>query len=184
MSLPSRRKAAKAGLLANLAAALFDEPAHRLGDLLVIDDARLRHEQPGHAGNVRLMFLDLLGREPAHAGQTIGPAPAFEVVQGGNFARFRGDDDFAAAFMADVVLLAEAIHFLPADGAILGLEGTGLVVEPAVNDAAVVAGLMGGQLGLGFEQDQRQVAVGQEGVGRGQADDAAADNGHVVGGSS
>ena len=63
----------------------------------------------------------------------------------------------------------------------LRLERAGLVVDAGVDDAAVVAGLVGGELGLLLADDERTAtgALQQRPRGR-QADDAAADDRDVV----
>ena len=105
---------------------------------------------------------------------------ALQLGQGRQLALVGGDDDLAAALVGDAVLGAEAVHQLAALGAVPRLERAGLVVEPGVNDAAVVPGLVCGEFALGLEDDQPCGGVFAQGQGRPQADDAAADDGDVV----
>jgi hypothetical protein len=49
-----------------------------------------------------------------------------------------------------------------------------------MDDAAVVAGLVGGQLPFRFQYHQGMDAGPDQGHGRGQADNAAADDGHII----
>ena len=61
------------------------------------------------------------------------------------------------------------------------LERSGPVVGPAVDDAAVVAGLVGADLGLLLEHCDRGVGPARECLaGDGQAEDSGADDGEVV----
>jgi hypothetical protein len=94
-----------------------------------------------------------------------------------NFRIVDGDNDFAANLIRHVIRgtesghLADAIHRKP------GLFGTGLVVEAAVEDAAVVAGLMLSDVGLLFEDDDFSEQPAFTGFKcRSKADDASPDD--------
>ena len=73
----------------------------------------------------------------------------------GNSVSSDRDDDLAAAVVGNAVLLAEAVHGLAARDAVARFERARLVVEAGMDDAAVVAGLVGGQAVLGLQNDQR-----------------------------
>ena len=75
---------------------------------------------------------------------------------------------------------AELLHQLLALAAVDRLERAGLVIDARVQHARVVAGLVEGQLGLLLQHhDPRAGEFPGELVGRRQADDPAADDGHV-----
>ena len=127
-----------------------------------------------------LELLQLLGAQAAKFLQSVGPTFGLDRVQRGNFAQPRGHDQLAAFLVDDAVLVAEAVKGFTAGHAVLGLERSRLVVQAGMDHAAVVAGLVGGQLAFGLEDDDRVHPGPDQGHGRGQADDAAADDGHVV----
>jgi tRNA-modifying protein YgfZ len=156
------------------------DPGIRLGHLLVIDDAGLRHQKAGDTADMRLVLADFFGAQPFQPFEAVGVPAPLQLVQSRQLTRLDRHDELATAIVGNAVLGAEAVHRLPADHAIPGTQGAGLVIQPRVNDAAVVAGLMGGNRALGFQNDQRQAMSGGESHGGRQADDAAADDGHVV----
>ena len=77
---------------------------------------------------------------------------------------------------------AKGEHLLQALHGAFRLFGSGLVVKSGMQHAAVVAGLVRGQPGFFFQQQQFELRSGfQEPAGRGEAHDAAAHDGHVIG---
>ena len=93
-----------------------------------------------------------------------------------------GDDHLAADFVGDPSSCAELLHRLLAGPAVERLERAGLVVDAGVQDAGVVAGLVGGDRGSFSSTVTGGRGNVPETVGRGQAHDAAADDREVVGG--
>ena len=89
-------------------------------------------------------------------------------------------DDLAAALMRQSMLGAETIHRLAACDAVVGLERAGLVVESGVDHAAVVAGLVCGQVTLGLQHHDRPAGFRHQRHGRRRADNTAADNGYII----
>ena len=135
----------------------------------------------GDAGGVRLDFLDLFRREFAQPLQSVGVAAFPEIFQPRQFILGRGDDDFAALFVRDAVFAAERDHLLQAADAQLRLFRTGFVIKAGVEHAAVVAGLVRGEFGFLFEQQQSGLRpCFQKTIGRGQSDNAAADNDNIA----
>ena len=104
------------------------------------------------ARRVRLDFLDLLRIQFAQAQQTIGIAAFPQSVQAVHLFVGRGDDHLAALLMLDAVRAAEGQHLLQALHGALRLDRAGLVVQARMQHAAVVARLVGGELGLFFHQ--------------------------------
>jgi hypothetical protein len=79
--------------------------------------------------------------------------------------------------MVDAVLLAEGNHFLNAGHRQPGFERTRLVVQSGVENAAVVAGLVAGDVVFLFkDNDLRGRNPPGQFQGRGQADYSAANN--------
>ncbi len=103
-----------------------------------------------------------------------------EFLQAGKLFFGHGDHDFAAQLVGQVVFLAEFDHETRALDGHLGLEAAWLVVQAGVDDAAVVAGLVGGDLGLFLQNDELEVRAALHQLhGRGQANDSGADDGYV-----
>ena len=91
------------------------------------------------------------------------------------------NDQLAASLVRDLVSLAESVHLLAPLDAVLRFEGARLVVEPGVDHAAVVSRLVGRQRCLGLEDDERDARPRADGHRGRHADDAAADDGDVIG---
>src|SRR5262249_46441570 len=151
-----------------------------LDDARIVDDPGLRNVEAGNAGHVRLKLADLLGAEPAHAVQPVGAPAPLELIERWQLGRPRGDDQLAAALVRHAVLLAQPVHEVATLHAVPRLQRPRLVVQPRVDHAAVVAALVGGELRLGLEHHERAAQPLAEGVGGGNAEDAAADDGDVV----
>ena len=100
-----------------------------------------------------------------------------EGFQARKFLLRRGDDDFSADFVRDVVLPAEVDHLADAGDGETGFLGAGLVIQAGVQDAAIVSALMAADGGLFFEHGDAGVgeALG-EAPGGGEADDSSADD--------
>ena len=134
---------------------------------------------PATPDRVRLQLVqpldaDLLARD------AVGLAALQDRVHRPQILRLAGDDDLAADLIVDAVLVAERLHHRLATAAVDGLHAAGLVVNAAVQHAAVVAGLVVGERLLLFEDDDLLVGVaGRQLVRGGEADDAAADDGDV-----
>ena len=82
-----------------------------------------------------------------------------------------------------VIRVAVGVEGVSALGAELGLETSRLVVDAGVDDAGVVARLVGGDLVFSFEdEDARVRRAVQQFAGRGEAEDAPADDDYIPGG--
>src|ERR1019366_6239802 len=125
-----------------------------------------------------LMRLDLpefRGRERAQAREAVLPRAALELREGGQLGLFRGDDELAADLVRDAVSLAERYEQAPAFHAGFRLLGARLVVEARMDDAAVVARLVRGDLLLLLEDHDGEARRALEQLqGCGEAHDAAA----------
>ena len=133
------------------------------------------------AGGGGFQLVQFAGAELANVGHAVGGAALGQVGETIELRLPRRDDDLAAALVGDVVLLAELQHLLgPADRQ-PGLGGAGAVVEPAVDDAAVVAGLMLADIRFFLQHDDGNAgeALHKRQCG-GESNDAAADHGDVV----
>lgn len=129
----------------HVAARCADVVRHRLGDRRVIHYRGVRRMHGGHPGDV---WLDLVKpREVVDAGEAwhaVLDGPAFDVGQCAKLGFVDGDDELAHLAVGQPLFLAELPDRGATGGAQHRLEGPGLVVEPGVNDAGVVAGLVVG----------------------------------------
>ena len=168
-------------LTAHLATPDAHQVGVRLGHLHVIDDARRRHVQRAHARGVGFEFAQPFGADHFQPFDPVGRAAAMEFLQPRQFIFRRSHDDLAAAFVWNVVPIAEVGQQLSAPHARLGLERAGLVIDAGVDDSAVVAGLMRRQPVLFFEhaRTNARILAGDFQGGR-QAENATADHTDVI----
>ena len=149
-----------------------------------VDDARLGAVEGGDADGVGFDLRDLGGGQAAEARDAVLDASALELVEGAELAVVEGDDELAAALVRHVVLVAVGVEGVAALGAELGLQRARLVVDAGVDDAGVVARLVGGDLVFSFEDEDARVGRAvQQFAGRGEAEDAPADDDYIPGGS-
>lgn len=127
------------------------EGDHGVADVLVVDDAFFGDAEGKEAGGMGFDFADLFRGEEAQTVESVLLAAGEEVVEAGEFGRIGSDDEFAADFMADGVLLAEGEHLANAVDGEASLGGAGLVVEAGVEDSGVVAGLVAADGGFLFK---------------------------------
>ena len=103
-----------------------------------------------------------------------------DLLQHGQLVLGGGGDDLAADVVVDTVFLGERDELMASLDAVDGLEAARGVVQSAVDDSAVVAGLVVAQDGLLFKQGDAGLRVSAlQLVERGGADDAAADDDEV-----
>ena len=82
-----------------------------------------------------------------------------QLLEARNFFLTGRDDQLAAFLEGNAVVAAEALHRGSAGDAVARLQRAGAVIKPGMNDAAVVAGLVGGDAVLFF--DHGDVHVGE-----------------------
>src|ERR1700688_2508161 len=93
----------------------------------------------------------------------------------------RGHDDLAADVVWNAVLAAEVNHGRGSGDAEAGLQGSGLVIDAGVNDAAVVSALVASDTVFFLEEQEPQVGKTARDFERdAKADGATADDDHVV----
>ncbi len=137
----------------DLAARFLEQPRVHARHRDEVDDAGLRHPQPGDADGVRLVLDDLFRPQAAQAHQTVGLSAALELVEARDLLRLGRHHQLAADLVRDAVLGAQLDQSAPAGDALARLVRSRLVVETGVDDAAVVTGLMAGDVALRFEHD-------------------------------
>src|SRR5690606_15802808 len=113
--------------------------------------------------------------------QSVDCSALGEVVEATQFHVVRGDEQLAALVERNSVRGGELLGGLCAPATQLGLAAAGLVVDPGMDDAAVVASLVRAQLRRLLHQQQAGTGAPLEQLqgGRG-ADDPSADHAEVV----
>jgi hypothetical protein len=117
-----------------------------------------------HSAGVKAVVLD-----------AVGVAAPLELSHPRQFPRLGRDDELAAHRVRQIVLTAERHRLRAPGGSQPRLEAARRVVEPGVDDVGVVARLVAGQARLALD-DGDGPAGADDGVGRGQADNAASDH--------
>ena len=147
---------------------------HGLGGAPEVDDACARHPEAGHRATVGFDVLDRVPGDALEALDLVLDAEAVDLLQHRQLVLGGGGDDLAADVVVDTVFLGERDELMAPLDAVDGLEAARGVVEPAVDDPAVVACLVVAQDGLLFKQGDAGLRVSalqlEEGGG---TDDAA-----------
>src|SRR5262249_12656576 len=152
-------------------AALRDLRRERPREGRVVDDPGLGHEERAEAARVRLVLGDLLAAEPPEPAKAVGAPARLEIVEASKLLAARRENDLAASFVADPMLLAVPLERGPPFDAEPRLQRARLVVEARVGDAAVVACLVRRDRVLGFDHDDVGGECTNERAGGGEADD-------------
>ena len=154
------------------------EPGHqRVADAGIVHNALLRDAQGGHAAHVRLDLAHLAGAEPSQAFQAVGAAARFQVAETGHLGLVGGHHDFAADLVRDAVLQAKRHHLADARNRQARFDRSGFVIQPGMQHAAVMAGLVAPHLVFLFKHGDAGAGEPEaQTVCGGQSDDAAADD--------
>jgi hypothetical protein len=97
-------------------------------NLDIVDDAGLGHPQAGNAGDMGFIFLQFGRAQAAQPFQPIGQPFFFQRVQSGKLVLAGGHHQFAASLVGNPMFPAEAVQGLAPGHAVLGLQGTRLVI--------------------------------------------------------
>ena len=147
-----------------------------------IDDSGVRREDGSDSGRVRLKLHQPLPSDYLKALGAVGGPPPVQLFEAGYLRVVGGDDHLAAHLVGYPALVAVGPEHRAAGGAEVGLLGPGRVVDAGVDHAAVVPGLVGGDLGLLLKHDGTLPGEVQDELPRRrEADYAAADDRYVVG---
>jgi len=150
----------------------------------VVDDRGVRRVDGAQAGGVGLDRPQFVGVDHPQARHAVGGAALQEPVEPRQLGLVGRDDHLADRLVRDAVLGAEVAQAAHARDAQARPQRAGRVVDAGVHDAAVVPRLVAGDVGPLLEQQQPEARVAREqGVGGGQADDAATHDGDVVEGA-
>ena len=163
------------------AAEALDLANEGVADGLVIDDAFLRNAQCCEAGSVGFDFAELGGVEPLETFKAVLLAARFQFAKAGDFGFVGGYDDLPADFMGDSMLAAEFGHEPNPVHGESALQRTGLVIEAAVEDAAVVRALVAaGSVFFFKDADRRARLTAQQLASDCEAHNSATDDEMVV----
>src|SRR5437016_4386226 len=137
--------------------------------------------QRGDACCMGLELGQLVAVDPAQAGYAVRAAAPLQLLQPRQLAVAGGDDHLAAADCRDAPRVAVLEQLTGAGHAQLGLQRSGHVVHALVDDARVVAGLVGRDRALALEHLKIEVGKpGEQLAGSRQAEDAATDDGEIA----
>ena len=145
-----------------MAAGLQEVGGVGLGDLCVVDNACLGGVEGGDTSGVRLKTFQFVGADSSKTGDAIGNTASVKLFEGWNFRFVNGDDYLAAFLVRDVALVTVLSEEPGAFYAVAGLEGTRSVVDPGMDDAAVMAGLVPGEVGFLFEDNDGKVGEAEK----------------------
>ena len=113
-------------------------------------------------------------------GTPLAAARGVEVLERGQLRLVVGHDDLAAPAERQSVFLDEGVQQLVSPTGELCFQGVGCVVEARVQDAAVTAGRVLGDMVLLVQQDDRQIGPqSSDAIRQGEADDPATDDGDI-----
>ena len=155
-------------------------PREGLGDLPVVDDRGGGRVDRADGRGVRLDLAEVVPVEEPEALDAVGGAALEERLEPRQLGLRGGDDHLADRVDADPVLRAELLHQPGALDAEPRLVRAGLVVDPRVDDAAVVPGLVRGQPRLLLEDHQAKAgALREERARRREPHDAPSDHGQI-----
>jgi len=112
--------------------------------------------------------------------QAVADASPVDLLQGRQLLFGRRDDDLPADLEGDAVAPAEIDEQAVAVPAVPGFQASGPVIDAAVDDPAVVPGLMGGDAAFLFDDhDPERGIPGLYPQGSSQTDDPGADDDDV-----
>ncbi len=134
------------------------DPGHGLAHLRVVHDAAGGREQCRHTGHVGLTAAQLCAVETLQT-QSIGSGTLQQRFHPDDLGVVGGHDQFAGVTVGDALLVTEFARASRAGRAQLGLQRAWLVVDPGVDDPAVVAGLVTGERRLLLHQDQARTRM-------------------------
>src|SRR5579862_1114719 len=156
------------------AADLFHQFA---ADLRVVGDSLFRHPNRRQSRGVRFDLAQFVGREEPQVSQTVLLAALEQRAQSGNFVIRGRHDDLPADLVRNGMRLAEFHHLTDSPHREPGFPRTRFIVEPRMQNAAVVAALMPPDVGFFLDhRDLYAAARLAEAVSRRQPYDATADH--------
>lgn len=130
----------------------FDQPGVSLRDEAVACDPGRLDMDRGEASDVRFELRDLFGDQPFDGDFVLDP-PLKEFFERRELRLFGGNDHLAADVVGDVMMATEIDHRFGPGFSEAGLKATGFVIDPGMDNTGIATGLMEGEFGFLFEQD-------------------------------
>ena len=153
-----------------------------LRNLAPVDDPGDRREDRPQPAAIRLALGDRALVEQLQIFDPVELAARVEVVEPPQLGFLGRDDQFADLPVRDPLRLAVLPDQLAPLDAQPGLERARLVIDPGVDDAAVVARLVAVEVRLFLDVGELQTRIPEEQLARGrESHDPAADHGDVIG---
>ena len=132
------------------------------------------------AGRMGLELTDALGPDLLEAGDLVGHRALADGREGRKLGRVERDDELAGPLDRDAALVAVRLQVALALATEARLQRAGRVVQPGVEHAAVVAGLMARDVRLLLDERDAQVGVRLQEPERGrESEDPGADDADV-----
>jgi enoyl reductase-like protein len=138
----------------DLATARLNLMGHHTGYGGEVDDSFLGYTKSGEADGVRLKFANLFVAEQLQAFEAIRSAALQQGMQARHFVLLCRQHDLPAQFMGYIVLHAKVDHPANALNSQASLCRTRLVVQPTVQNTAVVSGLMAARTAFLLQKKQ------------------------------
>ena len=140
-----------------------------------VENAGRRRVQRRDAMQCRLHHPRRGAIQPADVLDPVAPGPVLEGAQRRQFDFAGGDDELAAAFMADAVPRQVVVEALAAAATEPRLQAVRRVVDPGVDDFGIARTDLAAEGGVGLDDDHLATGPGQA-AGDRQADDPGADD--------
>src|SRR3984893_16178244 len=126
-----------------------------LSHLGIVNYASAGYVNAADAGGIGFKFTNLVGgQHPQHFQSVIVPAPV-QLVELWQFALRSSDDNLAADVVRHGVFLTKELKRFTALNAEFSLQASWLVIDPGVDDSAVVARLMARHYGFFLNDCER-----------------------------
>src|SRR4030095_4816256 len=133
-----------------------------LGDFLVVDNAGFRDAESFDSDGMGLELFEPLSSDYFQALQPVGHASTMKLIESWQLFLARCHDYFPAQFIRHRIFVAEFDQRFSSGDTAPGLQRSRAIVEPGMNDTAVVAGLVPGQLGFLFEDQKLRAGISIE----------------------
>ena len=150
----------------------FDSLPKGLGNNSIVNHSSLLNPKTGEPHDVRFEFDNLVLPHSAEFDAIAKPAVG-NRVEYGELSLLDGDNQLPTPTMGNAFLITEAVHHVQPRAAKLGFQRAWLIVEARVDHPAVMAGLVGTNIGLSFQHHYGQVVGFDEGQRRRQPDDSS-----------
>src|SRR5262245_34400182 len=144
---------------ANITAARSYPGGVSLGNFLIIDNAGFRDTESLDSNGMRLELFEPLGSDYFQALEPVGDASTMQLIEPRQLFLARCYHHFSAQFIGHRIFVAEFDQRFSPGNTAPSLQRPRAIVQPGMNDTAVVAGLVLGQLGFLFEDQKLRARI-------------------------